>query len=203
MVGNKAIGKTPTVKPVFLISSDVLKLTCLLPGGNCGHLCPASLSVTSHLVQFSHSVVSDSLWPHGLQYARLPRPSLSAGYCSFMSIESVMPYKNLILCHPLLLLPSIFPSIRVFCNGSAVYIRWPRYWSFSISPSNEYSGLISIRIDSLDLLAVQELTSVFFKTTVQKHQFFGAQPSLWFSTHIHTWLLEKPQLWLDRPLSAK
>ena len=72
-----------------------------------------------------------------------------------MSIESVMPYKNLILCHPLLLLPSIFPSIRVFCNGSAVYIRWPRYWSFSISPSNEYSGLISFRIDWCDLLAAQ------------------------------------------------
>ena len=74
-----------------------------------------------------------------------------------MSIESVMPSNYLILCHPLLLLPSIFPSIRVFSNESALRIRWPKYWSFSfsISPSNEYSGLISFRLDWLDILAVQ------------------------------------------------
>ena len=75
-----------------------------------------------------------------------------------MSIKSVMPSNHLILCHPLLLLPSIFPSIRVFSNESILHIRWPKYWgfSFSISPSNEYAGLISFRIDWLDLLAVQE-----------------------------------------------
>ena len=73
-----------------------------------------------------------------------------------MSIESVMPSNRLILCHPLLLLPSIFPSIRVFSNELALHIRWPKYWSFSISPSSEYSGLISFRIDWFDLLAVQE-----------------------------------------------
>ena len=74
-----------------------------------------------------------------------------------MSIESVMPSNHLILCHPLLFLPSIFPSIRVFSNESVLHIRWPKYWSFSfsISPSNEYSGLISLRMDWLDLLAVQ------------------------------------------------
>ena len=72
-----------------------------------------------------------------------------------MSIESVMPSNLLILCRPLLLLPSIFPSIRVFSNESALHIRWPNYWSFSISPSNEYSGLISFMIDWLDLFAVQ------------------------------------------------
>ena len=72
-----------------------------------------------------------------------------------MSIDSVMPTNHLILCHPLLLLPSIFPSIRVFSNESALHIRWPKYCSFSISSSNEYSGLISFRIDWLDLLAVQ------------------------------------------------
>ena len=74
-----------------------------------------------------------------------------------MPIESVVPFNHLILCHPLLLLPSIFPSIRVFTNESALHIRWPKYWSFSftISPSNEYSGLISFRMDWLDLLAVQ------------------------------------------------
>ena len=107
---------------------------------------------------------------------------------------------------PLLLSPSIFPSIRVFSTESALHIRWPKYWSFSfsISPSNEYLGLIFFRIDWLDLLAVQgTLSRVFSNTTVQKHQFFSAQPSLWSYSHIHTWLLEKPYLWLDRPLSTR
>ena len=79
----------------------------------------------------------------------------SQSLLKFMSIESVMPSNGLILCHPLLLLPSIFPSIRVFSNESALRIRWPKDWSFSVSPSNEYSGLISFRIDWFDLLAVQ------------------------------------------------
>ena len=83
--------------------------------------------------------------------------TVSRSLLKLMSIESVMPSNHLILCHPLLLLPSIFPSIRVFSNESALHIRWPNYWSFSfsISPSNEYSGLISFRTDWLDLLAVQ------------------------------------------------
>ena len=109
-------------------------------------------------VQFSHSVVSDSLRPHGLQHARPPCPSPTPGvYSKLMSIESVMPSNHLILCHPLLLLPSIFPSIRVFSCESVLRIRWTKYWSFSfnISPFNEYSGLISFRMDWLDLLAVQ------------------------------------------------
>ena len=91
------------------------------------------------------------------------------------SIESVMPSNHLILCHSLLLLPSIFPSIRVFSNESVLHIRWPKYrsFSFSISPSNEYSGLISSRIDRLDLLAVQGLSRVFTNNTVQEHQFFN------------------------------
>ena len=82
-----------------------------------------------------------------------------------MSIEPVMPSNHLILCHPLLLLPSIFPSIRVFSNESALYIRWPKYWSFSfsISPSNEYSGLISFRMDWFDLLAVQGTVKSFLQ----------------------------------------
>ena len=94
-----------------------------------------------------------------------------------MSIESVMPSSHLIFCCPLLLLPSIFPSIRVFSDESALHIRWPKYWSFSlsISPSNEYSGLISFRIDWLDLLPVQGTLKSFSNTTVQKHQFFGTQ----------------------------
>ena len=92
-----------------------------------------------------------------------------------MSIELVMPSNHLILCHPLLP-PSILPSIRVFSNESALYIRWPKYWSFSfsISPSNEHSGLISFRMDWLDLLLSKRLSGVFSNTTVQKHQFFGA-----------------------------
>ena len=108
--------------------------------------------------QCSRSVMSDSLRPHGLQHARLCCPPPSPGACSeLMSTESVMPSNHLILRHPLLLLPSIFPSIRVSSNESVFRIRWPKYWSFSfgISPSNEYSGLISFRMDWLDLLTVQ------------------------------------------------
>ena len=112
-----------------------------------------------------------------------------------MSIESVMPSNHLILCCLLLLLPSIFPSIRVFSNKSALYVRWPKYWSFcfSISPSSEYSGLISFRTDWLDLLAIQRTLQSLLQhhSTVRKHQFFSAQPSLWSNSHIHTWLLEK------------
>ena len=101
---------------------------------------------------------SDSLPPYGLQRTRLPCPSLSHGVCSdSCSLSQWWPSSHLILCHPLLLVPSIFPSIRVSSSESALYIRWPKYWSFSfnISPSNEYSGLISFRIHWFDLLAVQ------------------------------------------------
>ena len=102
------------------------------------------------LLLFSHSVMSDSLWPHGLQHARLPCPSLSLKVFSNSCPLSQCCY--LIISSPertLLLLPWIFPSIRVFPNKSSLHIRWPKYWSFSfiISPSNEYSGLISFRID--------------------------------------------------------
>ena len=107
---------------------------------------------------FTHSVVSDSLQSHGLQHARLPCPSPTPGaYSKLMSIESVVPSNRLILCWPLFLLPSIFPSIRVFSSESVLCIKWPEYQScsFSISPFNEYSGPISFRIDWFDLLAVQ------------------------------------------------
>ena len=109
-------------------------------------------------------------------------------------VHWVMPSNYLILYCPLLLLLLIFPSIRVFSNQLALCIRWPKYWrfSFSISPSNEYSGLISFRIDWFDLLVSRGLSRVFSNTTVQKHQFFSAQLSLWSKPHIHTWLLEKP-----------
>ena len=109
-------------------------------------------------VQFSHSVVSNSLRPHGLQHTRPPSPSPTPRvYSKLMSVELVMPSNHLILCHPLLLSPSIFPSIRVFSNETVLHIRWPKYWSFSfsISSSNKYSELISFRMDWLDLSAVQ------------------------------------------------
>ena len=111
----------------------------------------------SQFRQFSHSVVSDSLWPHELQHARPPCPSATPGVYSLRSIELVMPSNHLILYHPLLLLASIFPSIRVFSNESALRIKWPKYWSFSfsISPSKEHPGVISFRIDCLNLLEVQ------------------------------------------------
>ena len=108
-------------------------------------------------VQFSLSVVPDSLQPCGLQHQASLSITNSQSLLKLLSIEPVMPSNHLILCHPLLLLPSIFPRIRVYSNESVLLIRWPNYWSFSfsISPSNEYSGLISFRMDCLDLLAVQ------------------------------------------------
>ena len=104
------------------------------------------------------------------------------------SLLKLISIYNLILCCSLLLLPSIFPSIKVFSNESALLTRQPKYRSFSISPSNECLGLLSFRINWFDLLAVQGTLS---NTTVRKHQFFGVQPSLWSNSHIHTWLLEK------------
>ena len=109
------------------------------------------------------------------------------------SIESVMPSSHLILCRPLLLLPSIFPSIRVFSNESALHIRWPKYWSFSfnISPSSEHPGLISFRMDWLDLLAVQGTLKSLLQYHSSKASILCLQPSLWSNSHICTWPLEK------------
>ena len=103
-------------------------------------------------------------------------------------IKSMMPSNHLILCHPLLLLPPIFPIIRFFSKESALCVRWPKYWSFSfsISPSNEYSGLISFRLTGLISLLSKGLSRVFSSTTVQKHQLFSVQPSLWTNSHMHT-----------------
>ena len=123
--------------------------------------------------------MSDSLQPHELQNARLPCPYFP-GFAQLMSIESMMPSKHLILCHPLLLLPSIFPSIRAFSSESALHIRWPKYWSFSfsITPSREYSELIFFRIDWFGLLAVQGtfkslLLHHSLKTSVLWHSAFA------------------------------
>ena len=141
------------------------------------------------------SRVCDSFRPHGLQHTRLPLSITNSGsFLRLMSIESVMPSNHLILFHPLLL-PSIFPSVRVFSTESVLLIKWPKCWSFSMSPSNEYSGLIFFRkLGLTDWISLQSkgLSRVFSNTIVQKHQFFGAQLSLWSNSHIHTWLLEKP-----------
>ena len=105
-----------------------------------------------------------------------------------MSIGSMMLSNHLILCHPFLLLPSIFPSIRVFSNEFNLYIRWPKYWSFcfSISPSNEYSRSSAFRVGQFDLLAVQGSLKSLTQHHSSKHQFFSTQPSLWYNSHICT-----------------
>ena len=145
-------------------------------------------------VQFSRSVVSNSVTPWITAHQASLSITNSWSLLKLMSIESVMPSNHLILWRPLLLLSPIPPSIRVFSNESTLYMRWPKYWSFSfnISPSNEHPGLISFRMGWLDLLAVKGLSRVFSNNIVQKHQFFGTQLSSQSNSHIHTWPLEKP-----------
>ena len=129
-------------------------------------------------VQFIHSVVSNSAIPWNAAHQASLSITNSRSLPKLMTLESVVPSNHLILCHPLLPL-SIFPSVRVFSNESALCIRWPKYWSFTfnISPSNEHPGLIYFRMDWLDLLGVKGLLRVFSNTTVQKHQFFTVQLS--------------------------
>ena len=123
--------------------------------------------------------MSNSLQPRGLQHQASLSITNSWSLLKLMSIESMMPSNHLILCHPLLLQPSIFPSTRVFSSESVLRIIWPKYWSFSfsISPSNEYSGLISFRIDRLNLLAVQRTLKNLLqhhssKTSILQHSAF-------------------------------
>ena len=157
-------------------------------------------------VQFSGSVVSNSLRPHESQHTRPPCPSPTPGvhsdsrplsqWCHPAISSSVVPF---------LLLPPIPPSIRVFSNESTLRMRWPKYWSFSFSiiPSKEIPGLISFRMDWLDLLAVQGTLKSLLQHLSLKHQFFSPQFYLYSSSHMHTWLLEKLYFWLDGPLLAK
>ena len=143
----------------------------------------------SGLLLFSCSVIS--LQPHGLQHARLPCPFISQSLLKLMSIESVMLSNHLILCHPLLLLPSIFPSIRVFSNESTLPSGGQSTGalaSASVFPMNIYGWF---PLDWLDSLESKGLSRVFPSITIWKHQFFGAQPSLKSNSHIHMWLLEK------------
>ena len=143
---------------------------------------------------FSHSVVSDSATP----WITARQASLSITNCwtslKLTSIESVIPSSHLIFCHPLLLLPPIPPSIRVFFNESTLHMRWPKYWSFSFSiiPSKKIPGLSPSEWTGWLFLQSKGLSWVFSNNTVQKHQFFGAQLSSQSSSHIHTWPQEKP-----------
>ena len=127
--------------------------------------------------------------------ARQASLSITNSRSSFklMSIKSVMPSSHLILCRPFLLLPPIPPSIRLFSNESTLRMRWPKYWSFSFSiiPSKEIPGLISFRMDWLDLLAVQRTVKSLLQHHSSKLQFFGIQLSSQSNSHIHTWPLEK------------
>ena len=122
-----------------------------------------------------------------------------------MSIELVTRSNHLILCRPLLLLPSTFPSIRVFSSELDLCIRWPKDWSvsFSISLPMTIQGWFPLGLTGLIFLLSKGLSRVFSSVTVQKYQFFSTQPSLWTDSHIHTWLLEKLQLWVYRPLLTK
>ena len=139
----------------------------------------------------SQSVVSNSLRPHGLQDASLPCPSLSYGVCSNSCPLSQWCHPNISsFVAPFSSSPYSFAASRSF-----LWVRWPKYYSFnfSISPSSEYLGLISLQSKGL--------SRVFSNTIVQKHQFFGAQPSLWSNSHICTWLPEKPSVQLVQSLS--
>ena len=144
-------------------------------------------------IQFSWSAVSKTLWTHGLQHARLPCLSPTHGACSDScplswcchptTSSSVIPFSSCL---------QSFPASGSFPMSQ--HIRWPKYWSFgfSISPSSEYSVLISLGLTGLISLQSKGISRVLSNITVQKHQLFGAQTSLWSNSHIHTWLLEKP-----------
>ena len=145
-----------------------------------------------HTLLFTCLVVSNSVisWMTAHQASL----TISQNLPKLMSIASVMPISHLILWHPLLLLPSIFASIRDFSNGLAIRIRWSKYWSLvsaSVLPVS-IQGWFPLRLTDLISLLFKQLSRVFSSTAVWKYIFFGAQPSLWSSSHIRTWLLEKP-----------
>ena len=150
------------------------------------------------VVVFSLSVMSNSATPWTAACQTSLTFIISWSLLKLMSRESMIQSSHLILCHPLLLLPSIFLSIRNFYNESTLGIRYLKYWNFcfSISPSNGYSGLIFFRIDWFDLLNSQRLWRVFSSTKFQKCQFFGTQPSLWSNSHTHTRLLTYLYFWI-------
>ena len=156
-----------------------------------------------YIAQFSHSVMSDSLWPRGLQHPRLPCPSPTPRACSNSCPSSQWCHPTISSCHPLLLLPSIFPKIRVFHLKSLPFPSDGQTIRASVSVlAMNIQDCFPLGLTGLIPLQSRELSKAF-NTTVQKHQCFRAQLSLWSSSHICTWLLEKPQLWLYRALLAK
>ena len=176
-------------QPSVSFFSDVTRITMRL-----GYFLDCSASSFPSSVQFSRSVVSNSLRPHRLQHARLPCPSptprvysnscpLSQWYHPVIS-SSVVPFSCL----------QVFPASGSFSKESVLCTRWPKYWSFSfsISLSREYSGWFLLGLIGLIALQSKGLSRVFSNITVHKHQFFGTQLALWSNSHIHTWLLEKP-----------
>ena len=198
------------------VSEFLKKLNIYLPGTQLSYFWTFTLEKWKRMntrpihecfssLQFSRSVVSDSLQPHESQHARPLCPSPTPGVCSLTSIKSVMPSSHLILCCPLLFLTSIFPSIRVFSNESTLRMRWPKYWScsFSIIPSKEHPGLISFRMHWLDLPAVKGTLKSFLqhhssKASILRHSaFFTVQLSHPYMTTGKTIALT------DRPLLAK
>ena len=142
---------------------------------------------------------------HELSSPGFYRPLLSPRVCSKSCVLVSDTIQRFHPLSPLLLLPSVFPSIRVFSSESALHIRWPNYWSFSFRSVLPVTiqGWFPLGLTSLISLQSKGLSRVFSNPTVQEHQFFGAQPSLRSNSHIRTWLWEKPQLWLHGPLSAK
>ena len=153
-------------------------------GGGASQSVYSEVFLVGSVQSLSRVRLSAIQWTAACQ-ASLSTPN-SQSFLKLMSIELVMASNHLTLCRPLLLPPSIFPSIRVFSSESVLHIRWPKYWSFSfsISPSNGYSGLIFFRLDRW-IFQSKELSRGFSNTTVQKHQFLSTQPSLWSYSHVH------------------
>ena len=150
------------------------------------------MCIQNYVLLFSYSVMSNPLWPPWIASRQTSLSfTISWSLLKLMSIESVMPPNHLIFYCLLLLLPSIFRSIKVFSSESALRITWPKYWSFSISPSNESVGLISFRIDWFDLLVVQGTLKSFLQHHNLKASVLQLSSSLWSNYHIHTWSLEK------------
>ena len=173
-----------------------------------------------HLLRWSYFFLSFNLWiccccliakscptlcnPWTAAYKASLSFTISWSLLKLMSIELVMLSNHLFLCHPLLLLPLVLPRFRVFSSESALLIRWPKYWNISfrsVLPMN-IQGWFPLGLPGLISFQSKGLSRVFSSTTIWKHQFFGAQLSWWSNSHIRTWLLEKPELWLYQPLLA-
>ena len=180
------------------LSPDCLCFLCL-----CAHLAFSSygtspVGLVIKLLQFSSVQLLSRVWLFATPWTTAHQASLSItnswSLPKLISIKSVLPPNHLILCHPLYLPPSIFPSIRVFSNKSALHIRWPKYWSFSfnISPSNEHSGLIFFRMDWLDLLAVEGTLKSLLQQHSSKASILQCSAFAQSNSHMHTWSLEKP-----------